>query len=129
MNTIIYIKNARDFKVVERGDIGTIDLLNALKTLKSGFVKNAREIDNGEKTTTGDAKLTIIPVSEGTTDVTTGSLKAKDIASCLEQLMIKYAREIVGEVKELQGILKGKDLERYLDQMIAQNEAKGNKNN
>jgi hypothetical protein len=33
--TVIIILNRREFKVVDRGDMGTIDLLNVLKTIST----------------------------------------------------------------------------------------------
>lgn len=127
--TVIIILNRREFKVVDRGDMGTIDLLNVLKTISTGMQKDKQKIDNGEKESVV-CKLTMYPFMDpGTTNITTGHLKATDIITCMEEIQMKYAKEIVGEVEELQGILKGKDLERYLDQMIEQNNAKGNKNN
>lgn len=118
-----YINSKRDFKIVSRGNIGTIDLLNILKTLQCGFKENAHKI-NSRKYDDNNCLLEIS--DEKKTEVKTGKLSAEHIAECLEEIMRKYAREIVGEVEELNGILKGKDLERYLDQMITQNKAKGN---
>lgn len=130
MKTLIWLNNSRDFKVVERGDIGTIDLLTVLNTLKHGFIKDAKKIDSNKSDSAhSGCRIEIWPEQENVTDIRTGKMKATEIASCLEQVMVKYAREIVGEVEELQGILKGKDLERYLDLMIEQNKSKGNRNN
>jgi hypothetical protein len=126
--TVIIILNRREFKVVDRGDMGTIDLLNVLKTISTGMQKDIRDIDNGKKTSVV-CKLTLYPFGYTQTTITTGHLRVLDIVTCIEEIQKKYAKEIVGEVEELQGILKGKDLERYLDQMIAQNNAKGSKNN
>lgn len=126
--TIIIIKNSRDFKVIDRGDMGTIDLLNVLKTIGAGISKDRAKIDKIKRTST-ECKMILYPFDSKTTEITSGQLKAVQIIDCIEEIIRKYAREIVGEVEELQGILKGKDLERWLDQMIAQNNAKGNANN
>lgn len=122
----VYINNRRDYKVVSRGAIGTIDLLNILKTLQCGLRENARKINAGDS---GSDKCSIQISDAKETEVKTGDIKAEHIAECINEIMKKYARELVGEVEELTGILKGKDLERYLDLMIQQNNAKGNTQN
>lgn len=127
--TIFIVINRAEFKVVDRGDMGTIDLLNVLKTIRHGLMTNHKKIDNSESESTV-CKMILYPFSGGgKSEITTGGFKVAQIVDCIEEIQKKYAREILGEVSELQGILKGKDLERYLDQMIKQNEAKGNQNN
>jgi hypothetical protein len=90
--------------------------------------KDIRDIDNGKKNKCC-LQANPVPVWIYSNNYYNWSLRVLDIVTCIEEIQKKYAKEIVGEVEELQGILKGKDLERYLDQMIAQNNAKGSKNN
>jgi hypothetical protein len=133
--TIIWINNAHDFKIVDRGTMGTLDLLNVLTTIKSGIIQNENSVKKIRQLSNGNCKMVLfsgkaqLANSNCTSDITTGSVSIKEIVKCLILIMKKYAREIVGEVEELQGILKGGDLERYLDLLIKQNNAKSAQNN
>lgn len=122
----VYINSKNDYKIISRGNLGQIDLLNILKTIQGGLIDNARRIDK-QASPHSYSKIEIS--DDKKTEITSGPLKCIEIATCIEELMKKYARELVGEVEELQGILKGKDLIKYLDAMILQNKAKGNVNN
>lgn len=124
--TCFKIYSKSKFTILERGSMGTIDLLNLLKTLKYGFLRDRKKI-NSNSTDSID-KVCKIQIDNQNIKIATGGLKAELIAECLEQIMVKYCKEIVGEVEELQGILKGKDLERYIDLMIQQNNSKSNIN-
>lgn len=96
--TIIWINNAHDFKIVDRGTMGTLDLLNVLKTIKSGIIENQKHVKKIRQVSNSNCKMVLFSIkaqsvnSNCTSDITTGNVSIEEIVKCLILIMKKYAR-------------------------------------